>query len=258
MLTATEIAHFRTHGYVAMPRFLDPDELAALRVELGRLRSAGKLRNVSTDADGATHSQTRFNLQICPIGPLSPVIEALRFAPQVVATVGALVGHPVRFVLDQIFLKPANEGAGTAWHQDAAYWPIVTERERGLGMWLALDDATVANGTMHVVPGSHRALRPHYRDPNSDHHIRADEPEGAVPVELPAGGALFFNYGVLHCTRDNRTARDRAGLALHFIADAIRPPEFAVGEPLISDAHGGATRPEAWRDAIARPRAVLA
>ncbi|MBA3846106.1 MAG: phytanoyl-CoA dioxygenase family protein [Planctomycetes bacterium] len=258
MLTAAQIAHFRTHGYVALPRFLAAEELEALRGELGLLRAAGKLRNVTTDADGATHSQTRFNLQICPIGPQSPLIEALRFAPQVVSAVGALVGHPVRFVLDQIFLKPANEGAGTAWHQDAAYWPVVTERERGLGMWLALDDATVANGTMHVVPGSHRELRPHYRDPDSDHHIRADEPEGAVPVELPAGGALFFNYGVLHCTRDNRTARDRAGLALHFIADAIRPAEFAVGQPLISDADGAATQPGVWAEAIAQPRAVVA
>ncbi len=257
MLTAADLAHFRTHGFVALPRFLAPDELAALRGELARLRAEGKLRNVSTEADGATRSQSRFNLQICPIGPQSPLIEALRFAPQVVDAVGGLVGNPVRFVLDQIFLKPANEGAGTAWHQDAAYWPVVTERQRGLGMWLALDDATVANGTMHVVPGSHRELRPHYRDPNSDHHIRADEPEGAVPVELPAGGALFFNYGVLHCTRDNRTARDRAGLALHFIADAIRPAEFVPDQPLISDATGTNAKPDAWSVAVASSRALV-
>ncbi len=257
MLTAADLAHFHAHGYVALPRFLSADELAALRGELARLRTDGKLRNVSTEADGATHSQTRFNLQICPIGPQSPLIEALRFAPRVVETVGALVGNPVRFVLDQIFLKPAKEGAGTAWHQDAAYWPVVTERERGLGMWLALDDATIANGTMHVVPGSHRALRPHYRDPDSDHHIRADEPEGAVPVELPAGGALFFNYGILHCTRDNHTARDRAGLALHFIADAIRPADFAGDQPLISDASGANANPGVWSVAIASSRALV-
>jgi ectoine hydroxylase-related dioxygenase (phytanoyl-CoA dioxygenase family) len=36
-------------------------------------------------------------------------------------------------------------------------------------------------------------------------------------VELEAGGVLFFNFGVAHCTGPNRTDRERAGLATHYL-----------------------------------------
>jgi len=42
-----------------------------------------------------------------------------------------------------------------------------------------------------------------------------------VPIEMAAGGALFFNYGVAHCTTGNQTDQPRAGLALHFVAEAF-------------------------------------
>lgn len=69
-----------------------------------------------------------------------------------------------------IVLKPAGHGAGTNWHQDNAYFGIL-DPTQGVGMWVSVHDATVANGTMHVVPGSHGSAREHWRDGNSDHHI---------------------------------------------------------------------------------------
>ena len=63
---------------------------------------------------------------------------------------------------------------------------------------------------------------------NSDHHIRCypDETK-AVPVELPAGGVVFFAYGTPHATGGNATDHDRAGVAFHFLnAAAIEPGYF--------------------------------
>jgi ectoine hydroxylase-related dioxygenase (phytanoyl-CoA dioxygenase family) len=119
--------------------------------------------------------------------------------------------------LDQVFLKPPRDGMGTHWHQDNAYFKI-SHPLKGTAMWIAAHEATVANGTLHVIPGSFRERYSHYRDPFSDHHIRCDPPEErAVPIELPAGGVVFFCYGTAHCTRENRTDRERAGVAFHFI-----------------------------------------
>jgi len=68
---------------------------------------------------------------------------------------------------------------------------------------------------------------PHSRDTQSDHHVRCFPDESkAVPVELKAGGALFFNCGVPHCTRGNETDADRAGLALHFLRTDCRNQEY--------------------------------
>jgi ectoine hydroxylase-related dioxygenase (phytanoyl-CoA dioxygenase family) len=101
--------------------------------------------------------------------------------------------------------------------QANAYFKI-SDSLKGTAMWIAIHDATVANGTIHVIPGSYREEYPHNRDPNSDHHIRCYPPEErAVALELPAGGVAFFCYGTAHCTLGNNTDKERAGVALHFI-----------------------------------------
>lgn len=239
-LSQDEIAHWRTHGWVAVPDFLAADEVALLRAELASLVAAGKLRNVATDGDGRTHSKTAFNLQICPVGPHSRAIRALAYAARMRAAVTALIGDEAIQHLDQIFLKPARHGAGTGWHTDNAYFQSQTV-EAGTGVWIALHDATRANGTMRILPGSHRRELAHVRDGGSDHHITCaavvDETQ-ALTIELPAGGALFFNYGVAHATGANTTGSDRAGLALHF----VRESQLNLGSPL--------PRPESWKRRI--------
>jgi len=244
-LSSAQIAQFREQGYLAIESFWSARETAAMQAELGRLVAAGKLRNVTTMGDGQTHATDRLNLQICPIWPQSEFFRAMPFAPRVAVTVGALIGDPVLFHLDQIFLKPAGIGAGTNWHQDNAYFRI-DDPLKGTAMWTAIHDATVANGTIKVIPGSHREVYEHERDGDSDHHIRCWPAESrAVPVELPAGGAVFFAYGTAHATGDNRSSGDRAGCAHHFVnagASGQARGGFQVGKrPILSgpDASGG-------------------
>ena len=94
-------------------------------------------------------------------------------------------------------------------------------------MWTAIHEATIANGTIRVIPGSHREMYEHSRDPQSDHHIRCYPPEdSAVPIELPAGGAAFFCYGTAHATGPNKTDKDRAGLAVHFLHTDYAQPDL--------------------------------
>ncbi|MCZ6675692.1 MAG: phytanoyl-CoA dioxygenase family protein, partial [Candidatus Poribacteria bacterium] len=78
-----------------------------------------------------------------------------------------------------------------------------------------------------VIPGSHREAYEHARDGDSDHHIRCYPPEErAVPIELPAGGVAFFCYGTAHATGPNKTAKPRAGLAVHFLHTDYARPEL--------------------------------
>ncbi len=216
-LTQEQIDHFQTEGWLALPDFWTEREIQAMRAELERLVGIGKLRNIATDGDGTTHSQTQFNLQLCPMSPHSDFFRAMPFAPKVAEAVGQLIGEPVVFHLDQVFLKPGRHGSGTNWHQDDAYFKI-EDPLKGTALWTAVHDATLANGTLRVVPRMFREKLPHERDPQSDHHIRCypDETQ-AIPVEIPAGGVVFFAYGTPHATGANNTDHERAGVALHFI-----------------------------------------
>jgi phytanoyl-CoA hydroxylase len=216
-LTTVQVEQFRTHGYVAVPTFFDAEETAAIRAEVERLQRDGLLRNVATDGDGATTSQTKRNLQLCPMFDKSTLFRALPFAPRVTEAVAQLLGDPVVLRLDQVFLKPAHDGAGTNWHQDNAYFQI-SNPLLGTAMWIAVHDATVENGTLHLIPDAFATLLKHSRDHDSDHHIRCYPDESqAIPIELPAGGVVFFAYGTPHCTLGNRSEADRAGAAFHFV-----------------------------------------
>ena len=216
-LTGNQVREFRETGYTAAEVFFSAREVRAMRAEVDRFSREGLLHNVATDGDGRTRSKESKNLQLCPMYRHSHLFRALPFEPKVVEAVTRLIGDPIVLHMDQVFLKPGRCGAGTNWHQDNAYFKI-EDPIKGMAMWIAVHDATVANGTIRVVPGVFGEALPHDRDPDSDHHIRCFPDESkAVTVELPAGGVAFFCYGTPHCTGANDTDSERAGLAYHFL-----------------------------------------
>lgn len=243
VLSQSCIEQFKQDGYTSEPAFFEAREIQAMQAELGRFKTEGLLRNVATDGDGETHWAATQNLQICPITPKSPFFRAFQFHPKILNAVSSLIGDPFVFYLDQIFLKPGRTGMGTNWHQDNSYFKV-DDPAAGTAMWVALHDATIENGTIHVIPGSHLTPFDHGRDPESDHHIRCEVPEEkAVAIELPAGGVAFFNYGIAHSTKTNKTDHERAGLALHFLRSDHIPENGRLDSPHLTgpQATGGVT-----------------
>ena len=109
-----QIELFRRQGYLTVPGFYGAEEVAALQAEVDRFKREGLVRNVATDGDGKTHSTAKANLQLIPLFDKSDLVRALPFDAKVVAAVGQLIGDPFLLHLDQMFLKPARHGAGTA------------------------------------------------------------------------------------------------------------------------------------------------
>ncbi|CAN5607036.1 hypothetical protein BH11ARM2_BH11ARM2_19330 [soil metagenome] len=230
--TAEQMRRFREDGFFTVEGFFRPYEVKVLQDEIERFKTEGLLHNVATTGDGVTENMKARNLQLCPTWPHSERFKALPFAPKVAEAISQLIGDPVRVRLDQVFLKPAGDGAGTSWHQDNAYFRVA-DPLKGVAMWIAVHDATIANGTMHMVPGLHQEELEHSRDPNSNHHIRCWPDESKeVACELKAGGVVFFAYGTPHCTKGNGTDRDRAGLAFHFYHADFPPNDTSTDVPM--------------------------
>lgn len=229
-LTEQQVETFHTDGMVIVKDFFNTDEVKAMQLELDRFQRDGLIRNVATDGDGKTHSSTVANLQVIPLDIKSDLFRAIHFKDDVIDAISRLIGTPYVRYLDQIFLKPGGHGAGTNWHQDNAYFKT-TDPASGVGMWVAMHDASLANGTMELIPKSHLEQYAHERDLGSDHHIRCTVDESkSVPVEVAAGGVAFFNYGIAHCTRANTTDKPRAGLACHYLrTDSIPNREANTG-----------------------------
>ena len=262
-LETGQIECFRKVGFAVVEGLFDARETAALQAEVARFQSEGLVRNVRTLGDGTSIAENEANLQLIPLYDKSPLLRALPFESKVMDIITQLIGEPYILHLDQMFLKPGRTGTGTAWHQDNAYFKIA-DPLRGVAMWVAIHDATVANGTLHLIPGSFREMYEHCRDPYSNHHIHCEVPEErAQAIEVKSGGAVFFCYGTAHSTKDNSTDADRAGIAFHFLntdfaAEDLLEPDRTT-RPLVSgpDASGGLREygvrvSGTWRDEVDR------
>jgi phytanoyl-CoA hydroxylase len=176
---------------------------------------------------------------------LSSLMGAIMLHPRVVAVLTALIGPDVKAMQSMLFVK-AEGKPGQAWHQDEYFIPT---RDRSLtAVWIALDDATTDNGCLWVLPGSHQrgVIYPEkeiddarfdctteaYRFPYTD-----DE---AVPVEIPAGGAVVFNGYLLHRSLPNRAPGSlRRALVNHYMsAQSLlpwRPPREGEHMAMVDD-----------------------
>jgi ectoine hydroxylase-related dioxygenase (phytanoyl-CoA dioxygenase family) len=223
---------FRRDGYLVIEDVLGPDLLAAARAE-ATVICRGERGDVDglVPADPADDDDVVVRRYLCIHFPhkLSRLVLDVARLPVVVDALTQVIGPNVKLVQSMLFLKAPGK-PGQAWHQDESHIPT---RDRSLrGVWFALDDATVDNGCLWVLPGSHRAgilhpVRPH-DDPRFDPTPEAhgfDGDDRGVPVELPAGSAVVFDGHLLHRSFPNRDEhRMRRALVTHYTsAETLLP-----------------------------------
>ena len=80
--------------------------------------------------------------------------RALGLNERIVSVVNQILGPDIKLFRNSLLLKPPAVGSAKGWHQDSPYWPI--EPMALCSCWFLLDDATLENGCMVVIPGGHR------------------------------------------------------------------------------------------------------
>lgn len=132
------------------------------------------------------------------------------------AIVQALIGDDPLLYQSMALIKPPRIGSTKPWHQDNAYFSV-SPLEAICGVWIAIDEATVKNGCMHMLRGQHTAgafKHVHKRDCEID--VRKLDLSTLEPVPLKPGGALFFSGMIPHETPPNRSSERRRALQFHF------------------------------------------
>jgi ectoine hydroxylase-related dioxygenase (phytanoyl-CoA dioxygenase family) len=223
-ITQDEIDRYRRDGFVLMPDFLSPEELDEWRgvTERGvaaRLRLDDELSNAGTD----DYYRAVFT-QVSGLIRLEPRMAELLLDPRLGDVAAALTGvAQMRLWNDQALFKPPW-GNPTAWHLDAPYWSF--DDRRALTIWVALDAATLENGCLWYLPGTHLGARfdafelgsslagifdtyPEWRDIES------------VPAVLPAGGAVWHNGLIAHGAGANMTPRGRRAMTCAYMPDGV-------------------------------------
>jgi ectoine hydroxylase-related dioxygenase (phytanoyl-CoA dioxygenase family) len=130
-------------------------------------------------------------------------------------------------VFDHAIYKPPHNHTPTGWHQDEVYSKSPLPL-RTIHFWIPLQAATVENGCMWYVPGSHlRGSIPHraanVRTAGSSDRVTgttfvvdAVDDGKAVVCPVPAGGVTLHHPLTLHYAGPNQSDDYRRAWILHF------------------------------------------
>jgi hypothetical protein len=153
-----------------------------------------------------------------PFAHMAPELETWGYDPRFVDPMVAFVGddNPILFT-EKLNLKRPYKGGPNPLHQDFPYWQFAIDPHRIATAMIFLDDASVENGTLWVVPGSHTQGQWRNRtdsDPFGNLEIdpELDVAGKAVPLEVAAGSVVFFGAFLVHKSQPNTSGKDRRAL----------------------------------------------
>jgi ectoine hydroxylase-related dioxygenase (phytanoyl-CoA dioxygenase family) len=210
-LATQNVIQFHQEGYLGPFRAYSEPEMSKIRADIERavLPTPGPdpRRNVH-----ARHLDSR-------------VVHDLVSHPAILERLQCILGDNI-VIWSSNFWNKEPGGAEIPWHQDINFWPI--EPLLNVTAWIAIDDVTVENSCVQVIPRSHRTLVQHVRsrdgmlleeevDPDAMPNL-----DGVINMELTAGEFFFFNERMLHHSNANTSDKRRLGLAARYTIPQVK------------------------------------
>lgn len=284
MTTTPALDAFDRDGYLVIENVIEPATLAAVREEYtdrlrqlcreweaqGLLSTGTALRSFDDMIKAAYAAGLEYFQPLdisLPPGDVrhdtpmhtGPAVFSLMTSPRLLDVVAGLLGDELTSnPIQHVRIKPparqlspdehrAHIGS-TDWHQDRAVTLEEADRTRMVTTWIAISDATVDNGCLQVIPGSHRgAMLTHC--PQRQLGIPADlfDRSQARPLPVRAGGIVVFHPMTVHGSLDNRSDSVRWSFDLrynvtgdptgrpqfpHFVARSAKHPDSVLQDPI--------------------------
>jgi ectoine hydroxylase-related dioxygenase (phytanoyl-CoA dioxygenase family) len=232
-LRAGEIAFYRENGYMVMQDFLTPAEVERWRVAVDRAVTARgeQMLPDRTNVAGedpqskvSTYYDKVFTQRV-NLWQSDPAIKQLiidegigKLATELADVDGIRMWHD-QALIKQPFANP------TAYHLDGPNWSFTSAD--GLSIWVPLDDATVENGCMWYLPGSHKSRKlDNFFVANEIGAIFDHYPEwrglSPVPAPVKAGGCIWHSGLIAHGAGANMTNGFRRAMTAAFMPDGSR------------------------------------
>ncbi|MES2773259.1 MAG: phytanoyl-CoA dioxygenase family protein [Bacteroidota bacterium] len=260
-LNDAQIQSYQENGFVVIDDFLNPDELEHWRnavdnavKERAGIKIPGKDIKIG-EADGINEDADYFGKvfdQLLNLWQTNEQVKEIMLDDRIGKMAAQLAGvDGIRIWHDQALIKRpwANP---TAWHLDTPFWSF--SDRNAISIWVALDNATLENGCLFFIPGSHKQT-------SFDKITIGKNMDGvfdiypgllkATPVAAPmkAGSCSFHNGLTVHGANANMTSGFRRAMTCAYMPDGnvfngepnILPDAYLqhlkVGDPLNNDEH---------------------
>jgi ectoine hydroxylase-related dioxygenase (phytanoyl-CoA dioxygenase family) len=219
---------FAEQGYAVFPGALAGEALALLRAECDGFvaREDARMDAAGVDTIGISHRGKRYFANECQ--RVVPALRSVLFGQAIAQICRATLGDTAYFFFDQYVVKGPEGGLPFAWHQDSGY--VVgnggpPDHAPYLTCWCPLDDSTEENGTVRLIPGSHRGgIMRHDRQAGTNDLVGAPADSEGIVVEAKAGDVVAFSSLTLHATGANRSNRPRRVYLAQYTPEAMLNP----------------------------------
>jgi ectoine hydroxylase len=239
---------YEAKGFLVVDDLLASSEVADLRDELRRL-SAGPV--LEGDERAIVEKASRQVRSIFEVHRISAAVDALTRDPRLVDRARQVLGSEVYIHQSRINYMPGFDGRGFYWHSDFETWHAEDGMPamRALSVTIALTHNHPFNGSLMVMPGSHREFIPcvgatpegnyqkslqeqQFGTPDRDSLTRLVGEHGIDQFTGPAGSALMFDCNTMHGSGSNITPLPRSNLFLVYNSvDNTLVEPFAATKP---------------------------
>lgn len=234
MLSRQQIEQYNDQGAIVVPGMLDRAQIARMNAVLAQLVERSRDVDAHDDIYDLEPGHTRDEPRVRRIKKphvVDAVFADFMRSHALLQVVRQLIGPSVRLYGSKLNLKSPQFGSPVEWHQDWAFYPHTNDDVLAVGVML--DDTTVENGAMYVLPGTHKG-------PTFDHHgpdgyfCGAMDAEAcgldfsnAIPCVGPAGSCSIHHVRTVHGSAQNTSSRSR-GLVLYEMAAGDAFPLLGV------------------------------
>jgi ectoine hydroxylase-related dioxygenase (phytanoyl-CoA dioxygenase family) len=250
LVSEQQAKQFREEGYFVLERVIPEGHLEALRSECQRLidERDAEMDRLGVEKLDLDHKGKRYFVHAYEG---SEKAREFLFSELMAEVVRATLGESAYLFNEQYVVKAAEKGLKFGWHQDSGF--VGYPHRPYLSCWCALDDVTVENGTVYLLPYSRagtRELVEHIKDEETNDMVGyfGDDPGDAVIA--PAGSVVGFSSTLFHRSGANTTDRMRRVYVAQYssepiLDDAGRAPRH-LAEPLLVNGARPRPRRPAW------------
>lgn len=144
--------------------------------------------------------------------------------------VESLIGPDLMVWSSGVFWKGPRSGSYVSWHQDSTNFEL-DDAEGVVRAWVALTPATLANGTMHFLPGAHGLGQVRHVDRKAPGELLSrgetidlEIDEGrTVPVIIDAGEVSFHHLHTPHRSGPNGSDGPRVNYVITYLSPRVAP-----------------------------------